>query len=83
MPSPNPNHTRHRTRIVAEAVVSAYIHEISQPSRPRERGDVHTDLVAAPAVTASNSPHARPLGRELTPRPRPRPRRRRALELAA
>ena len=49
MPRNNP----HRARIVAEAVVSAYIHELAQspaqsPRPPRGRGVVHTDLVVAP-----------------------------------
>ena len=62
MPSTISNPTRHRTRIVAEAVVSAYIHEIAQPSRPRERAGLHTDFAAVPAAIES-TPRARPLGR--------------------
>ena len=71
MPSPSSNPTRHRTHIVSEAVVSAYIHEIAQSSRApspsrsrsRERGEVHTDLVDSVGAWLSSPPRARPAGR--------------------
>jgi hypothetical protein len=64
MPSTISNATRHR--IVAEAVVSAYIHEIAQPSRParpHERGGLRADFAAAPGAIESAPVRARPLGR--------------------
>ena len=54
------NHAR-RNRVVAEAVVSAYIHEIAQPSRP-PRGyhdaiESHTALAGrAPARRTGGAP---------------------------
>jgi hypothetical protein len=73
--------TSHRTQIVTEAVVSAYIHEIAQPQRLRHRADVRTDRVAAPHALASSPSRVRPHGRA---RGRALERRRgHALELAA
>ena len=77
MPSPITNPARHRAQMVAEAVVSAYIHEIAQPQRPRERGDVHLDRAAAPRPVLSSPPRARPRRRTLGAR------RQHALELVA
>lgn len=86
MPSTLSNRTRHRTQIVAEAVVSAYIHELAQPSRQRERGRLRdADLAAARGAGESSPLRARPLDRAHG-RARgqaPARRRRQALELAS
>ncbi len=74
MPSRITNPVSHRTRIVSEAVMSAYIREIAQPPPPREspwQSRRHTRTIA------SNRAHMRARSHALAP-PRQRPR-----ELAA
>ena len=73
------NPARHRAQIVAEAVVSAYIHEIAQPQpRPRLRlGEASENPVPVRRLTAPVAPRSRPRSHPLTTG------RRRAPELAA
>jgi hypothetical protein len=83
MPNLTTNSASHRTRIVAEAVVSAYIREISQPAvarvqaRAGEATAPASARVPAPRPMASSSRLSRPRSHALElPR-------RRFLELSA
>jgi hypothetical protein len=68
----------HRAQIVAEAVVSAYIHEIAPPQRPRERAGARRSCAqSSPRAIARTPLAARTRRRALAPG------RRAALELGA
>jgi hypothetical protein len=71
------NPANHRARIVAEAVVSAYIHEIAQPTRRMRAGDAAGDRVPSARLAAPVAPRSRRPSHAL-----PSPRRR-GLELVA
>ena len=75
MPDVMTNAASHRAQIVAEAVVSAYIHEIARPRPRREHADVRCDRVLTSRAIVPNSHGARPRSRALARR------RGRALEL--
>jgi len=65
------NPARHRAQIVAEAVVSAYIHEIAQPQPRLRLGDASGHRVPVRRLTAPMAPRSRPRSHPLTTR-RPR-----------
>jgi hypothetical protein len=68
----------HRAQIVAEAVISAYINEITPAERPRERARPrHSCTDSAPRAIGRTPLAARARSRALAPR------RRTALELGA
>jgi hypothetical protein len=70
--------TAHRAQIVAEAVVSAYINEISPTERQRERARArHSRPEPSPRTISRTTLAARARRRALSPR------RRTALELGA
>jgi hypothetical protein len=74
----NPTTTAHRAQIVAEAVVSAYINEISPTGRRHERARArHSCPETSPKTTSRTVLAARARRRALAPR------RRTALELGA
>jgi hypothetical protein len=60
-----------RAQIVAEAVVSAYIHEIASAERLRKHGSAsHNCMKFSPVAIARPRPAARECGRMLAPRRR-------------
>jgi hypothetical protein len=68
----------HRAQIVAEAVISAYINEMTPTERPRERARPrHSCTDSAPRAIARTPLAGRARGRTLAPR------RRTALQLGA
>lgn len=67
----------HRAHIVAEAVVSAYIHEITPPRRARARADVRRTCPPSSRAVGRTPRTARGRSRPLAPR------RRTAVELGA
>jgi hypothetical protein len=75
----NPASSAHRAQIVAEAVVSAYIHEIAPTDRRRERARARArqGCTESPRTIARSPLAARTHSRALAPR------RRTALELGA
>jgi hypothetical protein len=59
----------HRAQIVAEAVISAYINEITPTERPRPRARPrHSCADSAPRAIARTPPAARARTRTLAPR---------------
>jgi len=79
-PTTNPASSVHRAQIVAEAVISAYIHEIAAPERRRERARARTrdDCTESSPRAIAPSPLASRARRRA-----PAPRRRPAFELGA
>jgi len=74
-PAPNPVRSAHRAQIVAEAVVSAYIHEITATERRRERAPTRARPACAesPRTTARAALAGRARTRALAPRRRTAP----------
>lgn len=66
----NPARRAHRAQIVAEAVVSAYIHEIAPAERGRERADAHAHRASSesPRRVAHSPFRTRSRGRGLASR---------------
>lgn len=65
-----PAATSHRARIVAEAVVSAYIHEIVPRRSARARAGVRVTCPPSPGAVRRTALTARPRTRAHTPRRR-------------
>ena len=68
----NPSLSTHRAQIVAEAVVSAYIHEIAPPMRRRKPASApeRRGCTESPKPAAGPAMRIRSLRREFAPRRR-------------